>query len=209
MQNDIDISKIKFNSQGLVPAIVQEAGSGEVLMLAYMNRESLEKTMETGQTWFYSRSRQELWHKGATSGNFQDVVSIKYDCDGDTLLVKVRQKGVACHTGAKTCFHNDLLAKENAADVGEVLHELFKVIETRKEELPEGSYTTYLFTKGQDKILKKVGEETAETIIASKNNDPEEITYEMADLWYHMLVLLAYHGMTPEDVAQELNKRRK
>jgi phosphoribosyl-ATP pyrophosphohydrolase/phosphoribosyl-AMP cyclohydrolase len=209
MQNDIDISKIKFNSQGLVPAIVQEAGSGKVLMLAYMNRESLEKTMETGQTWFYSRSRQELWHKGATSGNFQDVVSIKYDCDGDTLLVKVRQKGVACHTGAKTCFHNDLLAVENVADVGEVLHELFKVIETRKEELPEGSYTTYLFTKGQDKILKKVGEETAETIIASKNNDTEEITYEMADLWYHMLVLLAYHGMTPEDIAKELNKRRK
>lgn len=210
MQILSNIEKLKFDSQGLIPAVIQEKGSGKVLMAAYMNRDSLDKTMETGQTWFYSRSRQKLWHKGATSGNHQDVISIKYDCDHDCLLIKVEQKGSACHTGSKSCFFNNLAESDRtSADFGEVLADLFDIIQNRKLERPEGSYTSYLFNEGQDKILKKLGEETAETIIASKNRNRDEIVYEMADLWYHSLVLLADHEIDLEDIIGELEKRKK
>lgn len=215
---DIDISKIKFDEKGLVPTVVQEE-SGQVLMLAYMNEESLKKTLETGYTWFYSRSRKKLWNKGEESGNVQQVKAIYYDCDGDTLLVRVHQTGVACHTGTYSCFSGRRLDKnDNLPAVIEqpeqenlalVLYELYSVIKDRRRHPVEGSYTNYLFDKGQDKILKKVGEEAVETIIASKNGDHADIIYEMGDLWYHCLVLLAYHGIKPEELFSELMNRRK
>lgn len=217
----MNIDHIKFNEQGLVPAIVQDERTGTVLMLAYMNRESLQKTVETGRTWFYSRSRQALWPKGETSGHIQTVNSIYYDCDADTLLIKADQTGVACHEGTFSCFSRKLgetgpagdKAAETAAGrepaFADILSELYGVIVDRQVNPQEGSYTNYLFTKGQDKILKKVGEECAETIIASKNNSKEEILYEMADLWYHCLVLLVNHGITPGELFGELQKRRK
>ncbi len=215
---DIDFDKIKFDERGLIPAIIQEE-SGQVLMLAYMNAESLQKTLETGYTWFFSRSRQTLWKKGETSGNVQQVKAVYYDCDGDTLLVTVHQTGVACHTGSYSCFSGRRLdAQENLPAVVEqppkenlsmVLYELYSVIKDRQRHPVEGSYTNYLFGKGHDKILKKVGEEAVETIIASKNGEESEILYEMGDLWYHCLVLLAYHGINPEDLFAELMNRRK
>lgn len=216
----VDISKVHFDEKGLVPAIVQEE-SGQVLMLAYMNKESLEKTIETGLTWFYSRSRQRLWQKGEESGNIQQVKEISYDCDGDTLLVRVHQRGVACHTGTYSCFSgrrldpekNDksvaVVPPEKQQSLAIVLNELYDVIQDRRLNPVEGSYTNYLFDKGQDKILKKVGEEAVETVIASKNNVRKEILYEMGDLWYHCLVLLAYHGISPEELFAELMSRRK
>ena len=215
---NIDVSKLKFDEKGLVPAIVQDVHTDAVLMLAYMNGESLAKTVETGYTWFWSRSRQELWHKGETSGNTQEVQSITYDCDGDALLVKVEQKGVACHTGAYSCFFNPLwnagegknlpVPEPKQDSIPGVLAELYKVILYKRENGGPKSYTKYLFTSGQDKILKKVGEESAETIIASKNNSKEEVLYEMSDLWYHCLVLLAYHNITPGELLSELGGRR-
>lgn len=210
----VDISKIKFDEKGLIPTVVQDVNTGKVLMLAYMNAVSLQRTMETGYTWFWSRSRQELWNKGATSGNVQQVLDIKYDCDGDSLLVQVKQKGVACHTGEYSCFHN-ILWRENNLPVIEqsqtvaILNELYKVIQEKRVHGGEKSYTKYLFTAGQDKILKKVGEEAAETIIASKNNSNSEVLYEMSDLWYHCLVLLAYHNIYPSELLAELSSRRK
>lgn len=210
----VDISKIKFDEKGLIPAVVQDVNTGKVLMLAYMNAVSLQRTMETGYTWFWSRSRQELWNKGATSGNVQQVLDIKYDCDGDSLLVQVKQKGVACHTGEYSCFHN-ILWRENNLPVIEqsqtvaILNELYKVIQEKRVHGGEKSYTKYLFTAGQDKILKKVGEEAAETIIASKNNSNSEVLYEMSDLWYHCMVLLAYHNIYPSELLAELSSRRK
>ena len=216
----VDISKVHFDEKGLVPAIVQEE-SGQVLMLAYMNKESLEKTIETGLTWFYSRSRQRLWQKGEESGNIQQVKEISYDCDGDTLLVRVHQRGVACHTGTYSCFSgrrlhpekNDksvaVVPPEKQQSLAIVLNELYDVIQDRRLNPVEGSYTNYRFDKGQDKILKKVGEEAVETVIASKNNVRKEILYEMGDLWYHCLVLLAYHGISPEELFAELMSRRK
>ena len=214
----VDIDKIKFDEKGLIPAIVQEE-SGQVLMLAYMNEESLQKTIETGYTHFYSRSRQSLWKKGETSGNVQKVKALYYDCDGDTLLVKVHQTGVACHTGTYSCFsgrrlddNNNLPAvidNQSKEDLSLVLYELYSVIKDRQRHPVEGSYTNYLFIKGQDKILKKVGEEAVETILASKNDDRDNIIYEMGDLWYHCLVLLAWHGIKPEDLFAELMNRRK
>lgn len=216
-EKDIDISMVKFDGQGLVPAVVQEE-SGQVLMLAYMNEESLKKTIETGYTWFWSRSRKALWNKGGTSGNVQAVKELSYDCDGDTLLVIVHQTGVACHTGTYSCFSGRriLPAGNNAPAVIEqkqdslvtVLNDLYDVIKDRQLNPVEGSYTNYLFEHGQDKILKKVAEEAAETIIASKNNDSKEVVYEMGDLWYHCLVLLAYHGISPERLLNELRDRR-
>lgn len=202
MQNDID--HVKFDAAGLVPAIVQDADTGAVLMLAYMNRESLEKTLGTGETFFWSRSRNELWHKGETSGNTQQVVSITVDCDADTLLVQVHQTGNACHTGTYTCFDN---ASGRTKTFGEEVGSLAKIIARRKEELPEESYTTYLFTSGIDKILKKVGEESAETIIAAKNNDTEEIVRESADLLYHLLVMFSERGVSLPSVGHELQLR--
>ena len=214
----INFANVKFDEKGLIPAIVQDAKTGAVLMLAYMNGESLARTAETGQTWFWSRSRKELWHKGETSGNTQEVQSITYDCDGDALLVKVEQKGVACHTGAYSCFFNPLwnagegknlpVPEPRENSIPGVLAELYKVILYKRENGGPKSYTKYLFTSGQDKILKKVGEESAETIIASKNNSKEEVLYEMSDLWYHCLVLLAYHNITPSELLNELGGRR-
>ncbi len=303
---------IRFNAEGLIPAIIQDAASGQVLMLAYMNRESLARSLATGETWFYSRSRRELWHKGATSGHRQYIESASYDCDADALLFRVRQVGVACHEGEFSCFHNSLplqvsrprgtgaegdvqagcapggaafplpgeegkaanegeagrvvtttageqevgpasidtnwqekpgrreeqpgtgpdkqgragledqrvslhpaapasqvnTGSQVTADLGTVLSRIFQVIKERQATRPEGSYTAYLFNNGQDKILKKIGEEAGETIIASKNDSRHEILYEMADLYYHTLVLLAYHGLEPEQLAAELAARR-
>lgn len=213
----IEFANLKFDEKGLIPAVVQDAQTNAVLMLAYMNEESLARTVESGYTWFWSRSRQELWNKGATSGHMQKVLSITYDCDGDTLLVKVEQKGSACHTGNYSCFSYPLWNSgegKNLPMVGEpnfpsILSELYDVIQEKRDHGGEKSYTKYLFMSGQDKILKKVGEETAETIIASKNNDTKEVVYEMSDLWYHCLVLLAYHNIAPGVLLAELGGRRK
>lgn len=213
----ISLDKIKFDDNGLIPAIVQDVNTNQVLMMAYMNEQSLQKTIDTGQTHFYSRSRKVLWHKGETSGHFQLVKSIDYDCDGDTLLIKVDQVGNTCHTGYYSCFHNRL-AGDGKTDrqrygpgsdqLGNILKELYAVVKDRRENPKEGSYTNYLFDKGLDKILKKVGEESAETIIAAKNKDKQEITYEVADLFYHLTVLLVEQGVELEDIAAELKKRR-
>lgn len=210
----VDFTKIKFDEKGLVPAVIQDATTGKVLMLAYMNAVSLQRTVETGYTWFWSRSRQELWNKGATSGNVQKVVDIKYDCDGDSLLLQVKQTGSACHTGEYSCFHNILWRENNLPAVNgqitsAILNELYDVIQQKRIHGGEKSYTKYLFTSGQDKILKKIGEEAAETIIASKNNNNGEVVYEMSDLWYHCLVLLAYHNISPSELLAELGSRRK
>ncbi len=205
--------QIRFDDQGLVPAVVQDALSKEVLMLAYMNRESLQKTLQTGQTWFWSRSRGELWNKGATSGHTQEVVSLKYDCDGDTLLVAVKQTGPACHTGAYSCFYRSAdeadAAKAPAADRFAPLSRLEATIAQRDAERTEGSYTTYLFEKGLDKILKKIGEESAEVIIAGKNRDPKELRAEAADLIFHLMVLLREQQVPLDDVLQELEFRHR
>jgi phosphoribosyl-ATP pyrophosphohydrolase len=214
----MNLTDIKFDQHGLVPAVIQDAASGAVLMLAYMNEESLQKTLTTGVTWFYSRSRRSLWQKGETSGHVQKVREVYYDCDGDTLLIKVEQTGAACHEGTFSCFSRrldveaakrDTVAADAYRPAMTVLYELYNVITDRKANPKEGSYTTYLFEKGRDKILKKVGEEAAETIIASKNAAKGEILYEMADLWYHCLVLLAHHDITPTELLAELQSRRK
>jgi len=202
----MDPKEIKFDEQGLAPAIVQDAHTREVLMLAYMNAESLARTLETGQTWFWSRSRKELWHKGATSGNTQQVIAITADCDNDAIVVLVEPAGPACHTGARSCF-GDLQVPEQHA--GGLLHELYELIKSRKEERPAGSYTSYLFDKGLDKILKKFGEEAAETIIAAKNEDKKQLIAETADLLYHLLVLLVEREVNLDDVRMELAQRRK
>ncbi|MFJ5713700.1 bifunctional phosphoribosyl-AMP cyclohydrolase/phosphoribosyl-ATP diphosphatase HisIE [Neobacillus sp. NPDC093127] len=196
---------VKFDEKGLIPGIIQDAGTKEVLTLAYMNEESLAKTIETGETWFFSRSRQELWHKGATSGNTQTVVSINYDCDQDAILVMVTPKGPACHTGSVSCF------SERSTGLGDyqILQSLEKVILERERERPEGAYTTYLFEKGVDKILKKVGEEAAEVIIAAKNRDHEELRWEAADLLYHLQVLLVEQGLPFKEVLRTLEERHK
>src|SRR5689334_10754741 len=196
--------ELKFDERGLIPAIVQDAETREVLTLAYMNRESLARTIESGETWFWSRSRKELWHKGETSGNTQQVVDLVADCDGDAIVVLVKPAGPACHTGARSCF--DLKQHEN---LGALLTQLYALIESRQRERPDGSYTTYLFDHGLDKILKKVGEESAETIIAAKNEDGARLTSEVADLVYHLLVLLVARGVSLDDVRKELAKRRK
>nr|WP_304216607.1 bifunctional phosphoribosyl-AMP cyclohydrolase/phosphoribosyl-ATP diphosphatase HisIE [Fredinandcohnia onubensis] len=201
---------IKFDEKGLAPAIVQDAVSKEVLTLAYMNEESLRKSIETRETWFYSRSREELWHKGETSGNTQKIVDIKYDCDQDAILVLVEPAGPACHTGSYTCFNESVLgeAKEVSSDRFAILNELEEVIAKREAEMPEGAYTTYLFDKGVDKILKKVGEEASEVIIAAKNRDHEELKWEAADLIYHLLVLLREQKLPLDEVLSVLQKRR-
>ncbi len=204
----MDISKIKFDEKGLVPVVVQDVKTHAVLMLAYMNEESIAKTQETGNMVYFSRSRQKLWLKGETSGNIQTVHELKIDCDGDTLLAIVSQKGPACHTGAYSCFFDSLLGQADYSGGYAVIDELFSVIEDRKTNPKEGSYTNYLFDKGIDKILKKVGEESAEVIIAAKNGVAEEIRLESADLLYHLLVMLSERGLTPSEVFAELEKRR-
>ena len=198
------IQNKKYNENGLIPAIVQDRTSGKVLMLAYMNKEALEKTIETKETWFYSRSRKALWNKGETSGNKQSVEQISYDCDSDALLVTVQPKGPACHTGEESCFFNPIYKEDN---VREVIHDIVQIIQNRKENPVEGSYTTYLFQEGIDKVLKKVGEETSEVIIGAKNNDKEEIKWEIADLIYHTLVLMNITNVSIDDVKTELYKR--
>jgi phosphoribosyl-ATP pyrophosphohydrolase/phosphoribosyl-AMP cyclohydrolase len=199
----IDLKTIKFDEHGLAPVIVQDARTREVLTLAYMNQESLARTIETGQTWFWSRSRNELWHKGETSGNTQDVVTLASDCDDDAIVVLVNPAGPACHTGARSCFEVE------QKDLNGLLTQLYELIQQRERERPEGSYTTYLFDKGLDKILKKVGEESAETIIAAKNEDRKLFAGEVADLIYHLLVLLVARGVSLDDVREELAQRRK
>ena len=201
----IDISELKFDEKGLIPAIVADAASGRVLTLAYMNRESLDISMEKELTCFWSRSRQELWLKGETSGNYQHIVSITADCDRDALLVLVEPDGPACHLGTESCFEYPLWQRE-AKDAFS-LRGLYELLCQRKVERPEGSYTTYLFEKGLDKILKKIGEESTEVIIAAKAEDRRETVYEIADLAYHVMVLMAEAGITPEDVRKELASR--
>ena len=201
----INLDEIRFDERGLIPAIVQDAATREVLTLAYMNRESLARTLETKQTWFWSRSRNELWHKGATSGNTQEVVSLAPDCDRDAIVVLVNPAGPACHTGAVSCF--DTGTRRPA--LGPLLDQLYELIESRERERPTGSYTTYLFEEGLDKILKKVGEESAETIIAAKNDDDARVAAETADLVYHLLVMLVARGVSLTDIAEELGRRRK
>ena len=200
---------VKFDAQGLIPAIVQDAQSQQVLTLAYMNEESLKKTIETGETWFYSRSREELWNKGATSGNTQKVVSITADCDQDALVVQVLPEGPACHNGTTSCFTEKLLENPNELGSVSILPELVKVIRQREIDMPEGAYTTYLFDKGIDKICKKVGEEATEVVIGAKNRDKEEVKWESADLIYHLLVLLQEQKVDLYETLSVLQKRHE
>lgn len=229
------LENIRWGENGLVPAVIQDAASKEVLMLAYMNEESLERTLKTGETWFWSRSRQELWHKGGTSGHTQQVKAVRYDCDGDTLLVQVVPAGPACHNGTYTCFTGEVplpadpaeaewkteeaekagLAARGlqlgsaaaAQDRFRILSVLEEVIARRDAERPEGAYTTYLFEKGLDKILKKVGEEATEVVIAAKNHSADELRYEASDLIFHLLVLLREEKLPLDEVLAELDRR--
>lgn len=201
---------MKFDERGLIPAIIQDADTGDVLTLAYMNKESLRRTIETGETWFWSRSRNELWHKGETSGNTQTVLSVAADCDEDAVLVNVRPHGPACHKGEQSCFHNNVSGERTQTlTLGRQLEQLYDVIERRKQERPEGSYTSYLFTEGLDKILKKVGEEAAETIVAAKNEDQSQLVGEVSDLIYHVLVLMVERGVELSEISSELARRAK
>jgi phosphoribosyl-ATP pyrophosphohydrolase/phosphoribosyl-AMP cyclohydrolase len=201
----IDVNELKFDKDGLIPAVIQDAKSGRVLTLAYMNRESLELSVQEERTCFWSRSRQELWRKGESSGNVQHIVSITADCDRDALLVLVEKDGPACHLGTDSCFGHELFQSETRRAFS--LDGLVDMLRDRKENPPEGSYTSYLFQKGLDKILKKVGEESTEVIIAGKARDKEETVYEIADLTYHVLVLMLELGISPEDVKEELKSR--
>lgn len=204
----IPFSQFQLNSDGLIPVVVQDYKTDEVLMVAYMNEEAFCKTIETGRMTYYSRSRQELWVKGLTSGHFQYVRSIQIDCDNDTLLAKVKQVGAACHTGNRSCFYRNLVSTEYAeTNPLKVFNEVMGVIEDRKQHPKKGSYTNYLFDKGIDKILKKCGEEATEIIIAAKNPDPEEIKYEISDFLYHVMVLMVLRGVTWEDIVKELANR--
>lgn len=200
----MNLDELKFDEKGLIPAIVVDDETGKVLTLAYMNRESLQVSMEKGLTCFWSRSRQELWLKGETSGNYQHIVSITADCDGDALEVRVRKDGPACHTGEDSCFFNPVFGEKTDKFQ---LEGLYQLLVSRKKDLPEGSYTTYLFQKGLDKILKKVGEESTEVIIAGKAEDKAETIYEIADLAYHVLVLMVQMGISVADIRRELASR--
>lgn len=201
----IEIKDLKFDEKGLIPAIVVDALSKKVLTLAYMNEESLNITMEQKKTCFFSRSRGQLWLKGETSGNYQHVVSITADCDRDALVVEVEKDGPACHTGTESCFNDKIYINEDKNEFS--LDGLYDLLLGRKETLPEGSYTTYLFKKGIDKILKKVGEECTEVIIAGKANDKAETIYEVADLCYHVMVMMVEMGISLEDIRRELSSR--
>ncbi|MCD7732279.1 MAG: bifunctional phosphoribosyl-AMP cyclohydrolase/phosphoribosyl-ATP diphosphatase HisIE [Oscillospiraceae bacterium] len=201
----LNIDELKFDEKGLIPAIVVDAKSGKVLTLAYMNKESLEISMEKGLTCFWSRSRQELWLKGETSGNYQHIVSITADCDRDALVVTVEKDGPACHMGTDSCFNDKVYQSETLSDFS--YQELYDQISGRKDSPKEGSYTTYLFEKGLDKILKKVGEECTEVIIAGKAEDKKETVYEISDLIYHLFVLMAESGISLDDIWDELASR--
>lgn len=201
----INIDELKFDSNGLIPAIVVNSATKKVLTLAYMNRESLEISLEKGLTCFWSRSRQELWLKGETSGNYQHIISITADCDKDALVVTIRPDGPACHLGTESCFENKLWESDEEEEFS--LEALMKLIEGRKTDKKEGSYTTYLFEKGLDKILKKVGEESTEVIIAAKAQDKAETIYEISDLVYHVMVLMIEAGISLDDISKELASR--
>ena len=205
---------LKFDQNGLIPAVIQDYQTGEVLMVAYMNEESFEETLKTGRTVFYSRSRQEIWRKGETSGNVQTVKEISVDCDADCLLIKVDiGNGAACHTGNRSCFYRVLedgkLKEQKQQGFGKanVLYEVTDVIKDRRKNPKEGSYTNYLFDKGIDKILKKVGEEATEIVIAAKNPDPQEVKYEISDFLYHVMVLMAEKGVSWKEITKELSRR--
>ena len=202
----LNIDELKFDEKGLIPAIVVDAGSKKVLTLAYMNRESLEISMGEGRTCFWSRSRQELWRKGETSGNVQHIVDITADCDRDALVVRVNKEGPACHLGTDSCFNDKVFSSDREGEPFSVKG-LYALLEGRKENLPEGSYTTYLFQKGIDKILKKVGEECTEVIIAGKAGDKRETVYEIGDLMYHVMVLMVEMGISVDEVLAELASR--
>ena len=201
----MDINELKFDENGLIPAVVQDYFSKQVLTVAYMNRESLEISMKEGRTCFFSRSRRQLWRKGETSGNTQEIVTIKADCDADALVVEVIKKGPACHTGAESCFFNPVYQSEEHQDFS--LEALYQLLEGRKTSPKEGSYTTYLFQKGIDKILKKVGEECTEVIVAGKGGSKEETVFEIADLAYHVMVLMVEMGIEPKDIFAQLESR--
>jgi len=207
------LHKIDFAKSELIPVIVQDYISKEILMQAYMNKEALELTLKTGYMHYFSRSRNTIWKKGETSGNVQKVISLYTDCDGDSILALVEQKGYACHTGNKTCFYEKIfdfqIEDDKKVNIAEVLNQLMMTINKRRNEKTDGSYTVYLFEKGIDKILKKVGEEASEVIIGSKNGKIDEIRYEIADLIYHLSVLLSYYEMKWEDIGFELLKRKK
>ncbi len=226
------LEELKFDEKGLIPVVTQDARTDEVLMVAYMNREALQKTLDTGRVHYWSRSRQSLWLKGETSGHFQLVRSISMDCDGDTLLIKAEQKGAACHTGHHSCFYRKIdvavtgkeekesdspggstaapegKGKAASGELERVLHDVYHVVLDRKMNPKEGSYTNYLFEKGVDKILKKIGEETAEVIIAAKSPSKDDVRYEIADLFYHIMVLMVEKGMSLDEVYEELKGRR-
>jgi phosphoribosyl-ATP pyrophosphohydrolase/phosphoribosyl-AMP cyclohydrolase len=202
----VEISKLKFDERGLIPAIVQDVRTREVLTLAYMNAESFARTVETKETWFWSRSRNKLWHKGETSGNTQKVVEVLLDCDGDAIIVLVDPAGPACHTGAQSCFGGDGTAELITTD--QLLDRLYDLVKEREKTRPTGSYTAYLFNEGLDKILKKVGEESTETIVAAKNNEDERLISEVADLVYHLIVLLVARGISLDQIRAELGRRR-
>lgn len=204
----IPLDQIRYNEQGLVPAIMQDYLDGTVLMMAWMNRESLAKTLETGQTWFWSRSRQEFWHKGETSGHWQNVQWIRYDCDSDALLIGIKQVGdVACHTGERSCFHQ--VDGQKVAPPADMMSALFAVICDRRDHPQESSYTCKLLAGGDNKILKKIGEESAEVVMACKDDDKDAIAGEVADLFYHTLVALAHHQVDLRAVYEKLAERRK
>ena len=203
----ISLDELKYDEKGLIPAVVQDVHTKIVLTLAYMNRESLEKTLELRETVFWSRSRQEFWHKGETSGNYQHVTAVIADCDRDALVVLVDKEGPACHLGTDSCFDYPLAVfGEEEADPLYIM-DLYQLLLSRKKEMPEGSYTSYLFAKGIDKILKKVGEESTEVIIAAKADDRSETVYEIADLCYHVLVMMVQMGIRPEEILRELESR--
>ncbi len=204
----IPVDEIRYDDRGLVPAIVQDYLDGTVLMMAWMNRESLQKTLQTGETWFWSRSREELWHKGATSGHLQKVRSLRYDCDSDALLISVEQIGdIACHTGERSCFHQ--VEGKKVSPPADTLSEVFEVICDRRDNPKEDSYTCKLFAEGDNKILKKIGEEAVEVVMACKDDDPEAIASEVADLFYHTLVALAHHSVDLKAVYRKLQQRRR
>ncbi|HSJ38743.1 MAG TPA: bifunctional phosphoribosyl-AMP cyclohydrolase/phosphoribosyl-ATP diphosphatase HisIE [Planococcus sp. (in: firmicutes)] len=202
------MKELKYDQDGLVPVIIQDSESKQVLTLAYANEEALQKTMANGETWLYSRSRQELWNKGATSGNTQKVVSVQIDCDGDAVIYEVIPNGPACHTGAQSCFGETIYGEPNQSS-GDMLDELKLLIRSRHNEMPEDAYTTYLFEEGVDKICKKIGEEAAEVIIAAKNRDAQELSMETADLFYHVMVLLQEQGVDLDQVMGVLKERHQ
>ncbi len=202
-----DLDKLKFDKNGLIPAIVQDWRTKKVLMLGYMNQESLNKSIQSGECWFYSRSRQELWHKGETSGNLQKIKAISYDCDGDAILVEVIPAGPACHTGEISCFFQHIIEDTSRVSLEMILNSLYTRILERRMKPVEGSYTNYLFKEGLDKILKKVGEEAAEVIITAKNQSKEDFINEMADLIYHLSVLTVEKECIPDEIGEELADR--